>query len=299
MRYAVILCAICAFFAACAKNEDTASDGKLSVFVGIPPIAEFVERVGGEYVTVGVLVGPGQSPHVFEPTPRLMAALSRARIYFSIGLPFEERIIEKIAPTYPGLAFVDASESVERRSMKEHEDGEEHETQDNDDAHDDGELDPHIWMSPLLAKDIAANICEGLIAADPANADAYRANLEVFQQELDAVHERIAKQLAPLRGRTMMVFHPAFGYFADTYGMRQAAVETGGREPTSRQLKQLIERARREDVRVIFVQPQFPPKAAEAVAREIGGVVVQIDPLARDYLENLERIADEIERHIK
>jgi len=285
-------------FAACARTEDAAPDARLPVYVGVPPIADFVEQIGGEQVTVGVLVEAGQSPHFFEPTPRQMAALSKAKVYFSIDLPFERRIIEKMAPTYPELKFVDSSESVARRIMNEHGELErpEHE---KDGAPVDGELDPHIWMSPLLAKEIAANICEGLIGVDPANADFYKKNLEVFQHELDELHERIARQLAALRGRTLMVFHPAFGYFAETYGMRQAAVETGGREPSARQLRDLIERARRENVRVIFVQPQFPAGAAEAVAREIDGVVVQIDPLARGYMQNLERIADKIELHLR
>jgi len=131
---------------------------------------------------------------------------------------------------------------------------------------------------------------------DPRHAAAYERNLKALQADLDEVDARIAEALAPLKGRKFFVFHPAFGYFADAYGLKQVPVEIEGKSPGPRRLAALIEKARREGVKVIFVQPQFSPRGAQAVAEAIGGVVVPMDPLARDYLKNLEHIAQQIKK---
>jgi len=275
-----------------SRRADENLPGRLRVVVSIPPQAYLVGRVGGEYVEVQVLVGPGQSPHTFEPTPRQAAGLARAHLYFTIGVPFEERLLEKITASGGGVRVVDTCKGVKLRSMSadelSHEEGE--------DEGGAGRLDPHTWLSPRLAKVQAANICEGLKAVDPRHAAAYERNLKALQADLDEVDARIAEALAPLKGRKFFVFHPAFGYFADAYGLKQVPVEIEGKSPGPRRLAALIEKARREGVKVIFVQPQFSPRGAQAVAEAIGGVVVPMDPLARDYLKNLEHIAQQIKR---
>jgi zinc transport system substrate-binding protein len=157
-----------------------------------------------------------------------------------------------------------------------------------------GQPDPHTWLNPLLAKIQARTICDTLVELDPPHADAYRRNLADFQADLDRVHAKIAAALAPLKGREIFVFHPAFGYFTDAYGLKQVAVEIEGKEPTAKQIGKLIERARAAQVKVIFVQPQFPRKSAEAIAAAIGSAVVPMDDLPRDYLKNLEQMAEAI-----
>jgi zinc transport system substrate-binding protein len=271
-----------------ADQADVAADAKLHVAVSIMPEAYFVERIGGERVSVQVLVGPGQSPHTYEVTPRQLEELSRAKLYFRIGIEFEERLVPRLERMFPELKVVDLRTGVPLRRMSADEAGDEDEHQHA------GRPDPHIWLSPVLVKIQAQTICDALVEIDPAHADQYRANLAAFAKDLDRVHARIAAALAPLKGRTIFVFHPAFGYFADTYGLQQVPVESEGKEPTAKQLAALIARAKAQGVKVIFVQPQFPAKAAEAVAQAIGGAVVPIDDLARDYLKNLEEMADKI-----
>ena len=150
-------------------------------------------------------------------------------------------------------------------------------------------------MSPRLAKLIAANIYEGLKSVDPAYGADYEKNLRALQGRLDEINAKLAKALAPLRGKEFMVFHPAFGHFAKEYGLKQVAVEIEGKEPSAKELAQLVDWAKREGVKVIFVQPQFSRKSAEAVAKSVGGVVVPMDPLAKDYVKNLEEMASKIE----
>jgi zinc transport system substrate-binding protein len=169
-----------------------------------------------------------------------------------------------------------------------------HDDHDHDHDHAHGEADPHVWLSPRNAKILAANTAAALRELDPAHAADYDANLETLHADLDALDARVAKALGPLRGQTLLVYHPAFGYFADAYGLRQEPVEVEGKEPTARQLAALIDEAKRDGVRVIFVQKQFSVQSASALAEAIGGAVVPVDPLAYDYLANLEGLADQV-----
>jgi len=157
-----------------------------------------------------------------------------------------------------------------------------------------GQSDPHIWLAPPLLKIEAGNVAAALSAADPVHVKEYEANLAAFRAELDATDAKLRAELAPFTGRTFYVFHPAFGYFADAYGLRQAAVEIEGKSPTPKQLAGLIARARAEGVKMVFVQPQFDPRAAETVARAIEGRVASMDDLAPDVIKNLETMAAEI-----
>ncbi|MBE3098386.1 MAG: zinc ABC transporter substrate-binding protein [Planctomycetes bacterium] len=270
---------------------------KIETFAAVLPQAWFIRRIGGPHVDVDVLVGPGQSPHTFDPTPRQMARLARARLFFAVGWPFEKRLLEKAAAVNPNLKVIDTLEGVPlRRPTAAEIAAESHETPPP--AAHDGQADPHVWLSPRCAKIQAATIAKALADADPARAEEFRKNLAALQQDLDRLDARLAATLAPLRGKTFFVYHPAFGYFADAYGLVQAPVEIEGKEPGARQLAALIARAKSEGVRVIFVQPQFSARSAEAVARAIGGAVVPIDPLAEDYEANLMDMADKIRRSL-
>ena len=282
-------------WASCGRETGPAgTDRKVGVFVSILPQAQFVERVGGEHVDVDVLVGPGQEPHTFEPTPRQMTRLGRARLYFRVGLPFEETLCPKLASIHKGLEIVDTRDGIELRPMTPGHAGEnENET---GAAHGQGETDPHVWLSPKLARIQARTICEALCRVDAAHQAFFRGSLHALQADLDRLDSELAQVLSPLKGRSFYVFHPAFGYLADAYGLKQKAVETGGKDPGPRHIAALIEQAKADGVKVIFVQPQFPRRAAETIADQIGGVVVPMDPLARDYLGNLRQMAEKIRK---
>ena len=277
-----------ALFAVSALLFGPVARAQVKVFVSIAPQAYLIERIAGPLAPANVLVGPGQNHHTFEPTPKQMADLAGASLYFTIGLPFEKRLLEKIQSANPGIKCIDTREGIALRTM---ETADEHAEPDSDHGH--GAVDPHVWLSPLNAKIIAANICRGLKEADRAHSADYDRNLAALQRELNECHARISKVLAPLRGDAFYVYHPALGYFANAYGLRQIAVEIEGKEPTAKQLAELITRAKADGVRVIFVQQQFPKRAAEAIAKEVGGAVVSIDPLAYDYVRNLEGMADQ------
>jgi len=273
--------------ATAAGAQALAADARLHVVAGIQPHAWFLERLGGDAVAVTVLVGPGQTPETFEPTPRQMAGLGEADLLLRAGVPFERSLLPRVARAFPRLEVVDTLAGVALRPWEEHAGhggGDTH-------AHDHGETDPHAWLDPQRARGIARNIAAALARRDPARAVAYEARRAALDSELVALDAELSATLAPWRGRAFYVFHPAFGYLADRYGLRQAAIQAGGREPTPRELAAVIDAARRDGVRVLFVQPQYAPRSARKVADALGARLEEIDDLARDYPQNLRRLA--------
>jgi zinc transport system substrate-binding protein len=265
----------------------------LLVFVSVLPEKTFVEKVGGEHVQVQAMVRPGHSPHTYEPTPHQIAALAQTALYVRIGVPFENAWMARIHSANRDMRVLDARAGIDLRPIEAHEHA--GAAPEPKGAHQGAiELDPHVWTSPPLVKRMARNIRDALTDLDPAHRDDYARNYAAFAAELDALDGEIRSLLKDVRGGRFMVFHPAWGYFAETYGLTQVPIEKEGKEPGARALTALIEQARREHVKVIFVQPQFSRRYAEQVARAIGGRVVAIDPLAPDYTDNLRRAARSI-----
>ncbi len=276
----------------CTEKHDSSGTEKPSVFVSIPPQAGMAKAIAGDRVEIHVLVGEGQSPHTYEPTARQLVRLGEANALLTIGVPFEKHLLKKIVPLYPELPIVETHEGIERRVLPHTHRGEQC-------SHDHGEKDPHIWLSPANVIAIAENICHALENIDPENTDEYRKNLDRLTGELKQLDVEIEEILAPCKGSRFYVFHPSFGYFATAYGLEQIPVELDGKSPSSRQLAALIEQARADGVKVVFVQKQFPADSAEAIADALDGTVVQLDPLAEDSVANLRLIAESIAQALK
>jgi len=287
MPITVLIFLIWAGAAQAAGEGQAGSDSRLSVYVSILPQAYFVEQVGGEQVDVSVLVGPGQSPATYEPTPRQMAGLSDADVYFRIGVLFEERLLEKITQMMSNLNVVDTRRGVPLREMEK---GHDHQGY----SHGEGAADPHIWLDPILVKTQAQTICDELKRLAPAHAGDFDTNLKAFQANLDSLDAKIRTVLAPYAGARFYVFHPSFGYFADRYGMGQVAVEIEGKEPGAQQLAAMIAQARADSISAIFVQAQFSRRPAQAIAHELDIELIDLDPLSRDYIHNLETMAEQL-----
>lgn len=288
-----VLPALCGTVSASGYSEGSSdSNNTIRIYVGIAPQAYFVERIAGNntFIEVSVLLGPGQSPATYNPTPKDIARLSEADVYFLTGLPFERKLIEKMSGMIRDFNVVDTREGIALRQMEEYYHG--------PDPHghhgQKGARDPHIWLDPQLVKTISRNICDGLGQLNPVHAGEYEGNLKQFEVDLDKVDSTITEMLAPNNGSSFYVFHPTFGYFADRYGLRQVAVETAGKEPGARELVEIIEKAKKDKIGAIIVQPEFSSKSAEAIAHAIGGRVVMVNPLAYDYLNNFVSMAGSI-----
>ncbi|MEJ2101493.1 MAG: zinc ABC transporter substrate-binding protein [Desulfobacterales bacterium] len=267
------------------------AETKLLVFVSIEPQKYFVQQIGQALVDIEVMIPAGADPHTYEPKPRQMVALSKARLYFAIGLhPFEDTWLKKIASSNPDMKVVHTDRAIQKIPMTT--------GRRNEDLQA-GEPDPHIWLSPPLVMKQAQTILNALVEIDPANRTVYEANFQAFISKLEALDADLKNIFADKQGLQFMVLHPAWGYFAQTYGLKQVPVEIEGKDPKPAQFKELIEYAKQNQIKIIFVQPQFSPKSARLLAKEIGGKVVFADPLAANWSDNLRQVAKKIKSALK
>ncbi|HEX4963720.1 MAG TPA: zinc ABC transporter substrate-binding protein [Thermoanaerobaculia bacterium] len=257
-------------------------DHRIRVAVSVPPQGYFVERIGGDRVAVDVMIPPGASHEEYSLSPRQLVALSRARLFVAVGHPAFEIERAQILPflaTLPQCQVVDTSRGMRLLPGVEH-----------------GRAvgDPHVWVAPSTVAVAGRNIAAALIEIDPAHAAEYRANLARFEADVAALDREIRAALGPFRGSCFMVYHPTWGYFAQEYGLQQVAIEGEGKEPGARRLIRLIDDARRDGVKVVFVQRGFPRKSAQVIADAAGGSVVIADPQEHDWLDNLRRVTREL-----
>ncbi|MCK9287251.1 MAG: zinc ABC transporter substrate-binding protein [Sphaerochaetaceae bacterium] len=265
------------------------------VVASILPQQYFIDRIGGTAIESAVLVGVGQSPHSYEPTPKQMTALAQADAWIISRTDFENQLVPKVKALYPGLKIVDGTEGVTFRLLVE-----DHEHDDNeDDHHDEIEFDKHTWLGRESVKILAHHIKETLIGISEENTRLFNENYQKLITEIDEAYDELQDTLLPLAGKTVFVYHPSFGYLFDDLQIHQRAVETGGKEPTPKTLTELIELAKTEQPPVIFVQSQFPAAAAEKVAQAVNATVIPLDPLAYDWLENIKLIGSVLHDYVE
>jgi zinc transport system substrate-binding protein len=265
----------------------------LTVFVSIAPQKYFVEQIAKGLVDVQVMVQAGASPHIYEPRPQQMVALSKAKLYFAIGIEFEKANLKKIVSTNPQIKVIHTDQGIKKIPMANHEHG------NDEEDHDHGILDPHIWLSPPLVKMQARTILNALQKAVPSKGPVFESNYHQFVSSIDELDGQLKKTFAGKKGLAFMVFHPSWGYFAQAYGLKQIPIEMEGKNPKPALLKELITHAREKNIKVVFVQPQFSSRSAKLVAREIGGQVVFADPLAEDWMANLRAVAGKFEAALR
>ncbi len=264
---------------------------KLPVVVSILPEKYLVERVGGDLVNVDVLIQPGADPHVFEPKPSQMKILAKAKIFFALGLPFEDSLLPRLKTLNPDLNLIHVDEGIFIYPMETRSGIHDHERSEQENS-DNKRLpgDTHIWNSPGNVNRIVRNVTSALVRLDPLNRDIYLDNCFSFLFEVDEIDFSLREMLLEKRGSKFLVFHPAWGYFAREYGLVQVPVEIEGKEAKPSDIQALIELAKKDKIEVVLVSPQFSDKSAQVLAREIKGSVVKIDPLAENWLENMKKV---------
>ena len=272
------------FISSCSRQEQ---QGGLLIAVSIPPQAWFVSQIAGDKAGSLIIVPSGQNPHNYEPTPRQLQSLTTASAWILSGLEFEISLLPRVEPLFPNLLIVDGTQGVNFRLLEEpclecsdlpfH-------------VHSFLEIDRHTWLGRESAKVLGRHIRDTLSRLDNENQAFYHERYENLVREIDAVFEELKTVLAPLYGRSVFVYHSSFGYFLDEFGIRQEAVETGGSEPTPRQLNNLMAKIIEERPAAIFVQTQFPVTAARTLANAVDAQLIELDPLAIDWLDNIRRL---------
>ncbi|AXV38389.1 MAG: zinc ABC transporter substrate-binding protein [Methanobacterium sp. BRmetb2] len=280
--FIVIISIFLTYYSPIPSMDNASSDKKIGVVVTVLPQAEFVEKVGGDKVTVTTMVPPGADPHTYEPMPEQLKNLSSADVYFMVGsgIDFELVWMDKFTSMNSNMEIINSSENI--ALIKNSNTDDEHETN----------TDPHVWVSPKNAKIMVENVYKELSSIDPANKEYYKKNKDEYLKELDKLDSDIIKSLEDKDNRLIMVYHPAWGYFCRDYSLKQIAIQNEGKEPTPQGIASLIKQAKEENIKVIFVSPQFSSNSAEVIAENIGGEVVRIDPLAKNYVDNLYKVVD-------
>lgn len=257
------------------SSSSEASTEKPIIAVTIVPEQTFAEAVCGDLAEVITMVPPGNSPENYEPTAEEMEKFSDASLYFSIGVPTEEANILPNVGNVKVVALQDAVSAVYPERTFES-----------------GERDPHIWLSPKRVKVMVETIAREMSELDKANKETYEKNAEAYIEQLDALDKQITSALEGVQSKKFIVYHPAFGYFADDYGLTMYALEEDGKEATAQHLQDMVDLAKKENIKVIFYQEEIDSSQSAAFAEEIGGKTMQLAPLAANYIENLKSMAD-------
>lgn len=327
MQKLVLKLLVCACIGSLCSCAQPAQPEEETLYVSILPLKSIVGGIVGDDFDVRVLVPAGASPETFEPTPRQFVDLNRARLIFNVGLiDFETTLLgkiearDKVVDLSRGIDLIAGSCShAHGKVARAHElhaaaTPEEQQTAGSHAAAMPGErqlagrhaatpapqahghshahgIDPHIWTSPRALQRMAANAYEAIHALWPDSVK-YTENHARLQEQLAALDARTAGKIAASGVRYFIVYHPALTYYARDYGLQQVAIEDDGKEPSARALARLIEQARRDSVRTIFYQSQFPASAVEVIARDIEAQSVAIDPLKEDVIANIDSLTD-------
>jgi len=278
----VILAAAVVFLVGCAPGKTPGGASGPAIAVSIAPLAAMAAALLGNPGEVATVILPGESPATFDPGPRRMARLQDARLFFACGVPMENQLLPRLRQGHPMLEIVDVTTGLPRATFAGHDD------------HEHGDSDPHLWLDPRLMRNQVRVMAGDLADMFPERATPILARADSLEAVLMDLDRRLKDELAPVRGRDMFVFHPAFGYLAQAYGLRQVAIEQGGLDPSPRHLARVLEGIKAQGARTVFAQPQFSLGSAHAVAREAGIRLVVLDPLAPDYVANMTAMAHAI-----
>lgn len=277
---------ITAIMAGCSitaeKTGSEVNPSGVKVLVSILPQADFVGSIGGDKVEVTVLIPPGANPEDYEMSPRQIQKISEADMYITVGnIPFEEINMERIKSANHELLVVNAPGPEHH-----HEEAEVHNEENNHHHHD-----PHVWLSPRLVMEQAEMICKELSMIDPANETFYIKNKNNYISELERLTIEIKELLADRQRDHFLVYHPAWGYFAEDYGLVEIAIEKDGKEPTAGEMARIIEEAKSRGIKEVLVSPQHSTRSAETIAKQIGGEVKIVDPLPENYIKGMREAA--------
>lgn len=275
--------------AGCSESEKNPA-GKIQVFTGVAPVGYLAQRIGGEQVEARTLIPPGRSAHEYSPSPTEIKALQHVDLYFKIGLPLEKAVLDK-ALSGDTSRICDITGEVTKLSLAETEGGHHHDDAEVSLPGEEDLFDQHIWLSIDNCRAMARAMAARYEQFDPHHADLYRQNLAALDADLQDAKKILAEQLAPFAGRTFLVYHPAYGYFAHEFQLRQKAIEYDGKPPTAKQLSELKKEQALSGAGILFSQPQTNSTLVDNVAAALQCKVVVLDPLAENILDNFHQLA--------
>lgn len=275
----------------CSKSRtivEQNSTTKLTIFTGIAPLKYLVQEIAGEKAEVFIMVPSGSSPATWEPLPSQLLKLSRAQLYFSIEVPFEKQWLPILKKNNPETRFISLQKGINQRETETL--SHSHDNH-NHNSHD----DPHSWLNPLNAIIMANTITDSLSKLDPRNTQYYHNRQKQLATELRQLDRETEQALALCKSKSIMVFHPSYGYFCDRYHLSQIPIEIQGRKPAPGELAHIISLAKKQQIHTLLVQQQFSQTEAKTVAKAINGTVVSVNPLSDNYPKMITSIREAIQ----
>lgn len=255
------------------------SNGKIGVAVTIGPEVEWVNAVGGDKVSVTLMVPEGSDPHTYEPLPSQLAQVSNAKMYVEIGTPleFETNYMDKIKSTNPDMLIVNASRGIQLIP--------------NSAENESTTMDPHVWTDPKNAMIMVNNIYNGLVQVDPKDKEYFQKNRDQYIQQLQELDKNTTKLLKGKQNTDILVYHPAFGYYAKDYNLTQVGAMLNDEEPSPQRIAMMVDIAKQNNITVLFNEPQYDPKFMQSIASQVGGQVLTVNDLDEHYIQNMMNVA--------
>lgn len=284
MKFLAVVCFM--FFSA-------VSFGANYVTVSIIPLKYFVEKIAGGTVEINVLFPAGSNPHIYEPKPKEMIKYSKSSIYFSLGDDFDKSWLRKLISLNSSIKIVHLDEGIEKITFDHDHENEhiEEKVEHKENHYDHGKTDQHIWTSISNIRIMGETIKNSLKEMFPENFSVYEANFEKFSDELKKLDKKIRGNIS---GKNFLVFHPSWGYFAKDYGIKQIPIEFEGKEPSPKQMIEIVELVKRENIKYLFTQPQINSKTVQVITKQTGLKSVMVDPLGYNILNEIEKIYEVI-----
>jgi len=285
----IIITIVTLHFSCNYKNKESADDSKQVITVSILPQRTFVQKIAGNDFEVNVLIPPGTSPAAYTLLPSQLKDINRSEIWFRIGhIGFEQSWKEKIQQANKNMKVVDLSEGLDLITTDN--------VKNKDDKHAKG-FDPHIWMSPTLVKQMCLKITKTLSQLNPEKESVYNANYVKFVNNIEILDQKIRNALRKYKGQQIITYHPSLSYYARDYGLIQHSLEPGGKEPTPQHMAEVIRLAKKEDIKIIYIQSDFDREHARVFAEEVDGKIIEIWPLDPEWSENLLEITNILINH--
>lgn len=263
-----------------------AIEDKPIVLVSVAAYQDIVQEMGGSDLNVQSIVPPGVSFHTFEPTPLLTTTLAHAKLWFTIGEPFENRIFNALKSACTPPSVVDLREGLPLLHTTE--------------THGEHEgIDTHMWTSPRMMRSQLITIRTALSTAFPQMKEGIEKRCTVLEKRIDDVITEMDAKLSNEEGKIIVIAHAAFGYLCHDYGLEQRALEVGGKEATPRHIQALIEEAMEKGVKTVFALKQYPRKGIERIAEVLHAKVVELDAYQPDYFASMALTAEVFHRALQ
>lgn len=295
------------FLVACNSegNSNDTTDQKLQVYTTIYPLAYFTEVIGDQYVEVASILPAGSDPHSFEPTSKTMVDIAEADLFVFNGAELEvyaNKISESLRNT--DVSILEAAEGIELVEVHSEEEHHDHSNEEDHDGHSHGDIDPHIWLNPAYAMEMAANIKDSLIKLQPNQQEYFENNFQDLKQRLQSLDEKFQTELSQSKRKEIVVTHAAYGYWEERYGMKQIAI-TGispSDEPSQKKLEEIIEFVEEQEIAYMLFEQNIRPKVAEVIQKEAGVDVLSLHNLSvltEEDIENDEDYFSLMERNLE